>query len=579
MLPIELPGKLESLELIREHIKAAAAEAGLSKERTYRLILAADEIATNSIVHGYGEADLNGYLTLWAEITDRSLTIVIEDSAPPYKLPKKVGSEELESPLEERQVGGLGLFLAINNVDEFRYEHLEKRNRHIFIMSSGLSTAENTAILRKVRLFAEMPESILSELAQIFEEIKAVPGDVVFSKGDHGASMYIVASGRVRLHVGDRTLENLGENELIGETALIAPVERRFSVSVLEETRLLCLESGPLFGLFDEHAEVAQEIVQLLTRRLRARVRELDDLRSRMEEVILPLGIALSQEDNLDGLLERILVETKSFCNADAGTIYLMTEDKHLAFSCVRTDSLSISIGVTTGRAITIPPLPLYHAANGEPNFSNVATYVALMGHSIHIPNIYDTSDFDFSATREIDRQNGYRSVSSFTVPFKNHEGEVEGVLQLFNAQDPISGEIISFDPYQQLVAESLASQAAIALNTQMLLNRQKGLLKYESDIQTARQIQTDFLPDSLPQPRGWEIVALCEPAQDVAGDFYDAFTLFQKRRMCFVIADVVDKGVPAALILQVYLRSNSFSCAGLVPSLPVWPFCGEPAR
>ncbi len=550
MQPIELPGELESLKLIRDFIKMAAADAGLDKKRTYRLILAVDEIATNSIVHGYGEAEMDGDLVLWAEITDRSLTIVIEDSAPPYAPPESVESEELESPLEERQLGGIGVFLAIHNVDEFRYEHLEARNRHTFIMNSMFSTVEKTAILKKVRLFAETPQSILSELAQIIEETEAVPGEIVFSKGEQGASMYIVASGRVRLHVGERTVEYLGENELFGETAPIAPGERRVSVTALEETRFLRLESGALYGLFDTHVGVAQKVVQLLTRRLLARVQELDDLRIQMEEVILPLGIALSQEDNLDGLLERILVETKSFCNADAGTIYLMTEDGHLEFSCVRTDSLGISLGGTTGQTITFPPLPLYQEASGEPNFNNVATYVALKGHSIHIPNIYDTSDFDFSATREIDLKNGYRSVSSFTVPLKNHEGEVEGVLQLFNAQDPVSGEIVAFDPYQQLVVESLASQAAIALNTQMLLERQKGLLKYESDIQTARQIQTDFLPDSLPQPEGWEIVALCEPARDVAGDFYDAFTLSQKRRVCFVIADVVDKGVPAALFM-----------------------------
>ena len=180
MQPIELPGKLESLEPIRDYIKAAASEAGLDKKRTYRLILAVDEIATNSILHGYGEAEMDGDLDLWAEIIDSSLTVIIEDTAPPYEPPKKLDSEELDSPLEERQLGGLGVFLAIHNVDEFRYEHLEQRNRHTFIMNSVFSTADKIAILKRVRLFAETPEPILSELAQVFEETHADPGEIVF---------------------------------------------------------------------------------------------------------------------------------------------------------------------------------------------------------------------------------------------------------------------------------------------------------------------------------------------------------------------------------------------------------------
>jgi sigma-B regulation protein RsbU (phosphoserine phosphatase) len=75
-------------------------------------------------------------------------------------------------------------------------------------------------------------------------------------------------------------------------------------------------------------------------------------------------------------------------------------------------------------------------------------------------------------------------------------------------------------------------------------------LLKIEQDIQIARRIQAGFLPKTLPQPDGWEVAARFKPAREVAGDFYDAFTISQERRVGFVIADVVDKGVPAALFM-----------------------------
>jgi sigma-B regulation protein RsbU (phosphoserine phosphatase) len=75
-------------------------------------------------------------------------------------------------------------------------------------------------------------------------------------------------------------------------------------------------------------------------------------------------------------------------------------------------------------------------------------------------------------------------------------------------------------------------------------------LLKLEQDIQIARNIQAGFLPKEMPQPEGWEVAARFQPAREVAGDFYDAFTLSKGRRVGFVIADVVDKGVPAALFM-----------------------------
>lgn len=75
-------------------------------------------------------------------------------------------------------------------------------------------------------------------------------------------------------------------------------------------------------------------------------------------------------------------------------------------------------------------------------------------------------------------------------------------------------------------------------------------LLKIELELQVARRIQAGFLPAELPKPVGWEIAAQFQPAREVAGDFYDAFMLSNNRRVGFVIADVVDKGVPAALFM-----------------------------
>ena len=265
--------------------------------------------------------------------------------------------------------------------------------------------------------------------------------------------------------------------------------------------------------------------------------------------VVIPLGVALSGEKNLDRLLERILSEAKRLCNADAGTLYLR-KDATLSFAIMATDSLGIAMGGTTGREIGFPPVPLADAA-GVPNEKNVSAYAALKGSTVNIPDIYSSEGFDFSGTKTFDERNSYRSISSLTVPLKNHVNEVIGVLQLINAQDP-GGWAIPFSPHQQQVVECLASLAAVALNNHLLLERQRLLLIYERDVQIGRMIQGDFLPPELPEAPGWQIAARFQPARQVAGDFYDAFFL-PGGLIGLVIADVCDKGVGAALFMAIF--------------------------
>jgi sigma-B regulation protein RsbU (phosphoserine phosphatase) len=280
-----------------------------------------------------------------------------------------------------------------------------------------------------------------------------------------------------------------------------------------------------------------------------AYIRKTEKLADDLRFVILPLGIALSAEKNFARLLERIVWESKSICNADAGTMYLVTPDNQLEFAIMFTDSLNIALGGSTGKKIPFAPLNIYDKKSGLPNYNHISTRVALDGKSVNIPDIYQSHELDFSATKEFDRKNGYRTVSNLTVPLKNYDNEVIGVLQLINAQDPVTKKIIPFEAYQQLVVESLASQAAVALSNYILLQRQKELLRFEHDMQVGRKIQEGFLPADLPKIEGWELDAHFQPARQVSGDFYDVFALAEDK-LGLVIADVADKGVPAALFM-----------------------------
>ena len=201
------------------------------------------------------------------------------------------------------------------------------------------------------------------------------------------------------------------------------------------------------------------------------------DLFRRLEQ-LNAIGAALSKERDINRLLESILIAAKTITQADGGTLYRMTEDgQALRFEILRTDSLHIAMGGTTGNAINFPNLPLTNA-RGESNDTMVAAYAAIHDKTVNIADAYTEAGFDFSGTRSFDERTGYRSQSFLTVPMKNHEGEIIGVLQLINAQDPVTHQVNPFSTADQGLAESLASQAAIALTNRLLITQLEELFE-----------------------------------------------------------------------------------------------------
>jgi HD-GYP domain-containing protein (c-di-GMP phosphodiesterase class II) len=202
-----------------------------------------------------------------------------------------------------------------------------------------------------------------------------------------------------------------------------------------------------------------------------------NNLLRRLEE-LNAIGVALSSESNINQLLEEILVAAKRITNADAGTLYLVeAERQELRFEIMRTDSLGIAMGGTTGEAIPFYPIHLV-GKDGEPNNSMVVAYVALHDETVNIADAYSAEGFDFSGTKNFDKKTGYRSKSFLAVPMKNHENEIIGVLQLINALDRLTGEVVAFSDADQHLLESLASQAAIALTNRRLIKQMEDLFE-----------------------------------------------------------------------------------------------------
>ena len=132
-----------------------------------------------------------------------------------------------------------------------------------------LLTVERVLLLSGVNIFAELPGQVLAELSSSFEEVVLPAGAEVFAKGDYGASMYVVATGTVRVHDRGRDLAVLGPREVFGELAALDPELRSASVTVVEDALLLRLDYEALYDLMSGHVELAKNVIRFLCRRYR----------------------------------------------------------------------------------------------------------------------------------------------------------------------------------------------------------------------------------------------------------------------------------------------------------------------
>lgn len=232
--------------------------------------------------------------------------------------------------------------------------------------------------------------------------------------------------------------------------------------------------------------------------RLLDRIRQLNDI-----------GIALSAERDTSVLVEKILKAAIELTSADGGTFYTLVQssgstasshrskdidpeavESRLVFDIVINKSLGIHWGGTTGSSIPLPAIILFDD-DGSANTETVAAASFHRGTAINIEDVRKTEDFDFSGTREFDRRNGYRTQSTITVPMRDHENRIIAVLQLINAID--GDQVEAFDFERQLIVESLASQASLALSNRLLNKDQRNL--FESLIELIARAIDDKSP------------------------------------------------------------------------------------
>ncbi len=239
----------------------------------------------------------------------------------------------------------------------------------------------------------------------------------------------------------------------------------------------------------------------------------------------------------LDDLLNLIISKLVTTINADRGTLYLLDDETGELWSRV----LQEDVG----------PLTEIRLPVGE----GIAGYVAETGQTLNIPNAYDDPRFNPS----FDQRTGYHTRSILTAPMLNPQQKIIGVVQLLNKH----GGPFTFRDERLLAA--MTSQAAISIENARLYQQEIQQQVISRELETARNIQASFLPDTIPQYPGWDIDATWLPIRNVAGDFYDFYEL-DDGRWAAVIADVSGKGIPAALFMALSVTVLRF---GMSLNLP----------
>jgi anti-anti-sigma factor len=118
---LTVPSSLDSLSEISDFVVAAARTAGLDDQAVWEVQLAVDEAATNVILHAYGDHDLEGPITVDAELENNEFIVRLHDQGTPFD-PDTVPTPDLDSPLEQRATGGLGLYLMRKLMDRVDFQ-------------------------------------------------------------------------------------------------------------------------------------------------------------------------------------------------------------------------------------------------------------------------------------------------------------------------------------------------------------------------------------------------------------------------------------------------------------------------
>lgn len=392
--------------------------------------------------------------------------------------------------------------LLTSNQRDLLTEVAENREQFLELPEQMFTVLESDRWREDLYLFQTEAVPLAGEMQQLLADL-TTDQQTLLERDLNRGRQQLAAANRQTLLGGLVALALALAMSIIFRENIAGPVRRLTSVA--DRIRTGDLEAQAHVESRDEMGILATTFNNM-TGQLRRTLSQVSKEKRRADnllDVVIPIGVDLTSEKNFNRLLEKMLLEAKSFCQADAGTLYLRrSEDKSLEYVIISNDTLKIAMGGTSGTPITFAPLPLYDPATGEPNHHTIATHVALTGASFNISDAEQGQQLKFAGAEVFHDGQNYRASSHLTIPLKNSADQVVGVLQLINAQDPETNQVIPFDQNLQQMMESFSSLAVAALEAYI---REEGLkqeikqLRIEIDeVRRQKEVQSILSSESF---------------------------------------------------------------------------------
>lgn len=596
MQPLVLPANMDALEPIGQYIAGLATSEGLGKKAAYGLRLAVDEIVTNIVLHGYGQSGQGGNLQVSGDTSGREVVITVEDSAPPFD-PRQATRPNTNLALNDRPLGGWGVQLALESVDELKYERLASGNRNIFVVrkpveslqTPRLTTSEPASDLEQIETlnkqawhtFGSEPDAALELALQAVElaEKHGFFSGLAYAWRTAAAGYWMLGSSALALSCGQKSLNlfktldghQAGEMSVLTIFAAIYGSLSEFEAALDYQLKSLSLadELGDKPGaaqaytnigvIYDElgQAETAldYQLKSLELERELGNQSQLSCAYSSAGALYLKLGQtgkALEfQKQALAGVPSLESLYDKGHIFLNAGILFeTLGQAGEAATYFKQALELLESLGNRVGVAETLVRLGRIHASQGDYAEALAKYQQALeLSEKIHARNLVYQAHEAYAQTYE----------AQFNLAMALHHyklfAEIKNEVLNQDNKRAVAGMQIRFNvekAEREREIFRLKNVELAAANEQIaLLNRQleADLQVIRRELQIGRQIQADFLPETLPVVAGWDLAVCFKPAREVSGDFYDVFEL-PNGQLGFVIADVCDKGVGAALFM-----------------------------
>lgn len=269
---ILVPAHWNSLDALVAFVDAIDREELLAADQAFVLRLVIEEIVTNLIKYGYDEAAIEGLVEVKCTMANDTLAITIRDRGRPFD-PRDLPEPDMSDDVQQRVVGGLGIYLVRELVDEIVYHHDAASGWNELVIHKRHADLDLVHFLRHNTLFDGFSDADLAHLAGTAEERMLPEGALLFVEGQPGDDCCVLVEGRLQV------LKQLGDDELlldtrqpgqiVGEMALLDNSPRSATVRAACDCRVLMLTKANFYELLTRNPPTALELLRGGTARLR----------------------------------------------------------------------------------------------------------------------------------------------------------------------------------------------------------------------------------------------------------------------------------------------------------------------